>query len=478
MTNLWVTFSTDISTNFIESSGNIIYNLINLYSFNGNLIDTTSNFIIYELKNIIQNGQTLKNYDWKRLSLNNNLSPFQGYWLGGINTKLPQIFTSTTQLGNAINNLTNNPISVVNIYGLIENWNVENINDMSRLFIDKINFNSNISNWSVGNVTNMNSMFNGATNFNQDLNNWNVGNVTKMLNMFNGATSFNGNISNWDVGNVTNMKSMFAGATSFNQDISNWDIGNVTDGNLNEMFGNVTFFTEMTDKIYPNGTPFNYFVYQQPITTLSLTSFYYGALTGSGYESELVSNDTTDITNILRISLSEKIQYPETLKNKYKDFSNYSGIFIKILDYIGEQQYISSYIYFYKITSYDITEASVISIDGDSFDVPVITSESIFLEYDYNTNNLGQRWMITDLFNLTHGNGGAIPGDKEFITDITYTGILEIDANNTPEIYTSSTNFVYLDTTVTVTQGDQPNVYNIILQWNGLTRTIEIVTIS
>lgn len=159
------------------------------------------------------------------------------------------------------------------------------------------------------------------------------------------------------------------------------------------------------------------------------------------------------------------------------NFSNYSGIFIKILDYIVEQQYSSSYIYFFKITNHSITENSVITVDG-TLNIPVITSESIFLEYDYNTNNLGQRWMITDLLNLTHGNGGDIPGDKEFITDITYTGNLEIDVNNFPDIYTSSTNFVYLDTTVTINQTSQSNVYNIIFVWNGLTRTIENVTIS
>lgn len=214
------------------------------------------------------------------------------------------------------------------------------------------------------------------------------------------------------------------------------------------------------------------------ITELLLTSIYYGALNGSGYESDLTSNDTTNITNILRISLSEKIQSPETLKNKHKNFSNYDGIFIEILDYIVEQPNGSNYIYFFKITN-DLTpgaELSIIAMDG-TLNIPVITSESIFLEYDYNTNNLGQRWMITDLINSTNENGGNIPGDKEFETGITYTGILEIDANNNPDIYTSYTNFVHSDTAVTIHETSQ-NVYIITLVWNGLTRTIENVTIS
>lgn len=88
MSNLWVTFSTDSSGSFTELSGNIIYNLNNLYNFNGNLVDTTSDFIIYELSNNpIQGGVSLQPNNWKQLNLNTILNPFQGYWLGGINTK-------------------------------------------------------------------------------------------------------------------------------------------------------------------------------------------------------------------------------------------------------------------------------------------------------------------------------------------------------------------------------------------------------
>ena len=313
MSNLWVTFSTDSSGSFTELSGNIIYNVNNLYNFNGNLVDITSHFIIYELSNNpIQGGVSLQANNWKQLKLNNILNPFQGYWLGGINTNLPLIFTSRSELVTAIDNWIIDPIPVANNYGLIENWNVGNITNMESIFAGETSFNGNISNWDVGNVTDMNgmfnkathfnqdisnwdvgnvtsmngmfvgatsfnqdisnwdvgnvinmkAMFNGATSFNQDISNWDVGNVTVMVGMFAVATSFNQDISNWDVGNVTNMAGMFEGATSFNQDISNWDVGNVTDGNLNEMFKNVSFFTAMSDKIHSNGTPFNYFISQ------------------------------------------------------------------------------------------------------------------------------------------------------------------------------------------------------------------------
>ena len=99
MSNLWVTFSTDSSGSFTELSGNIIYNLNNLYNFNGNLVDTTSDFIIYELSNNpIQGGVSLQPNNWKQLNLNTILNPFQGYWLGGINTTLPQPFSSMVPL--------------------------------------------------------------------------------------------------------------------------------------------------------------------------------------------------------------------------------------------------------------------------------------------------------------------------------------------------------------------------------------------
>tara|TARA_Y100000389_G_scaffold661_2_gene670 strand:- start:5903 stop:6526 length:624 start_codon:yes stop_codon:yes gene_type:complete len=92
MSNLWVTFSTDSSGSFTELSGNIIYNINNLYNFNGNLVDTTSNFIIYELSNNpIQRGVSLQATNWKQLNLNTILNPFQGYWLGGINTTFPTV---------------------------------------------------------------------------------------------------------------------------------------------------------------------------------------------------------------------------------------------------------------------------------------------------------------------------------------------------------------------------------------------------
>ena len=97
MTNLWVTFSTDTSNTFDILSGNIIAELNMRYNFGGNVIDPTSNFIIYELSNNpIQNDGSLQANNWKKVDPGLTiLNPFQGYWLGSINTKIPTTQTSS-----------------------------------------------------------------------------------------------------------------------------------------------------------------------------------------------------------------------------------------------------------------------------------------------------------------------------------------------------------------------------------------------
>ena len=69
-------------------------------------------------------------------------------------------------------------------YGCISNWNVQNINDMSRIFHGYEYFNEPLNNWNVSNVTNMNFMFYKCEKFNQPINNWNVSSDTRMVGMF------------------------------------------------------------------------------------------------------------------------------------------------------------------------------------------------------------------------------------------------------------------------------------------------------
>jgi len=259
------------------------------------------------------------------------------------------------------------------------------------------------------------------------------------------------------------MSSMFGNATSFNQNISNWNVGKAIDGGLNEMFKNVSFFTSMTDKIHANGTPFNYFIYHQPpITQLNITGFYYGP--ASSYSHEVPNTDGS----ILRINTTEKLLNPKRLISKYVDFTSQLGSIIEILDYIIEIEYESAYVYHFKIG--DNYNTSIESTSFDVFSVPVFTEKQknehidTFTYYDIDTNNLGSTWVITNLVSSSNENVGDIPGEEKDFTDgETYTSTLKID------------NTTYSNTQVTVNSTIEPDLYNIILVWNGISRTIENV---
>ena len=131
--------------------------------------------------------------------------------------------------------------------GVIGEWDVSNVTDMSNLFIDFYEFNEPLNDWNVSNVTNMGGMFGGcftsdadttdkgmiasmAANFKQNLTNLNNVRARKLSY----CMRFNKPLNNWNVSKVTIMGAMFSGCTYFNQDISNWNVRNVTD--MNRMF--------------------------------------------------------------------------------------------------------------------------------------------------------------------------------------------------------------------------------------------------
>ena len=117
--------------------------------------------------------------------------------------------------------------SAITNYGMISDWDVSVVTDMSGVFYNASTFNDDISKWNVSNVTNMSYMFNGASSFSGDISGWTVSQVTNMSNMFNGAAAFNANISSWNVGNVRNMIGMFDHAVAFNQNLSKWNVQNI-----------------------------------------------------------------------------------------------------------------------------------------------------------------------------------------------------------------------------------------------------------
>lgn len=101
------------------------------------------------------------------------------------------------------------------------------INNTHAMFKGASLFNGVINDWDVSNVTDMSNMFEGAASFNTTLANWNVSSVTNFSNFMKSAQAFNHDISNWSVSNVTNMDHMFDGAVALNQDLSWWCVENV-----------------------------------------------------------------------------------------------------------------------------------------------------------------------------------------------------------------------------------------------------------
>jgi surface protein len=147
-------------------------------------------------------------------------------------------FESNLELRNAVlkgysDNATPTGLSeVTSIYGPIETWCVDKVDDFSYIFSDSFpdtfeKFNEDISRWNTSNAKSMNLMFLNALSFNADLSQWDVSNVKDMFGMFLYAEKFNSNISGWDVSEVTDMAAMFIHAISFNIDISSWNVGKV-----------------------------------------------------------------------------------------------------------------------------------------------------------------------------------------------------------------------------------------------------------
>merc|ERR1711935_804224 len=104
------------------------------------------------------------------------------------------------------------PAAAIATYGLIADWDVSAITDMSGIFKYLKDFNADFSSWDTSGVTNMYQMFYGASAFNQPLS-FDTSSVTAMGYMFLGAAAFNQPLS-FDTSRVTNMGRMFEAANS------------------------------------------------------------------------------------------------------------------------------------------------------------------------------------------------------------------------------------------------------------------------
>ena len=234
------------------------------------------------------------------------------------------MFKQKDELVEALSMYMSDRKRAINTYGVIGEWDVSQITDMSKLFLKNNIFNEDISNWNVSNVTNMNGMFYGATNFNQPIGSWNVSNVTNMGGMFYNATNFNQplgyvdvNNTGWNVSNVTNMMGMFYGASSFNQPIGNWNVSNVT--NMAGMFFGATIFNQPIgewnvsnvtnmEAMFYNATSFN-----QPIGSWNVSNV---TNMGGMFYNATNFNQLIDSWNVSNVTNMEAMFYGATSFNQ------------------------------------------------------------------------------------------------------------------------------------------------------------------
>ena len=84
-----------------------------------------------------------------------------------------------------------------------------------------------------------------------------------------------------------------------------------------------------------------------------------------------------------------------------------------------------------------------------------------------NDNNLGSRWILKNLKIDTEEHGGSITQTDNIEAKLNqmYTGILEIDTSDDPDVNTSNTNFVYDNTTIFLSTMSYNSNYFIMLTW-------------
>jgi surface protein len=176
---------------------------------------------------------------------NINIKEYLGDYINGEKQNLPVELRNISLNDWDVSNVTNMSrlfSRYSNFNEPLDNWNVSNVTHMSDMFNNCENFNQPLDSWNVSNVTHMSLMFYNCENFNQPLNSWNVSNVTDMSYMFSNCSNFNQPLDSWNVSNVTNMSSMFSDCSNFNQPLDSWNVSNVTD--MSSMFKNCLSFNQ------------------------------------------------------------------------------------------------------------------------------------------------------------------------------------------------------------------------------------------
>jgi len=131
-------------------------------------------------------------------------------------------------------------------YGLMRDWDVSQVTDMSKLFSTRQQYTgANLENWDVSNVTNFEEMFKLCSVFDGNLSNWNTSSATTMEDMLYECQEFGTkgySIDSWDLSNVTLTRRMLEGCRKFNLPVNSWDVSNVTD--MQGMFRDCFIFNQ------------------------------------------------------------------------------------------------------------------------------------------------------------------------------------------------------------------------------------------
>ena len=128
---------------------------------------------------------------------------------------------------------------------------VSEITDMSRLFENLDIKNIDISQWDVSKVENFYSMFANCSDLKSigDISSWDLHSATNLHAMFYGCFSLKsiGDISRWNVSNVTTICTMFCYCGDLKEigDLSSWDVSNVKD--MKSMFFSCSSLKDIGD---------------------------------------------------------------------------------------------------------------------------------------------------------------------------------------------------------------------------------------
>lgn len=106
----------------------------------------------------------------------------------------------------------------------MNDWDVNNVTIMTRMFQNTLYFNTYIGDWDVSNVANMSYMFENTVEYNQPLDNWNTESLIDMQAMFSFSQSFNQPVGHFNTNKVSQVRNIFASAKAFNQPLNEWEL--------------------------------------------------------------------------------------------------------------------------------------------------------------------------------------------------------------------------------------------------------------